>query len=114
MINLSLYDKYSIDEIAKELNISKRVSNGIRKHFGESLSLYDLSQITWRDFYPCKGLGLKSWREFSDAISIVDIPRKAVKIIDKPSLNKIIIEIDISKSFSKVINELSDIIKNSV
>ena len=114
MINLSLYDKYSIDEIAKELNISKRVSNGIRKHFGESLSLYDLSQIKWRDFYPCKCLGLKSWREFSDAISIVDIPRKAVKIIDKPSLNKIIIEIDISKAFSKVINELSDIIKNSV
>ncbi|BBO87036.1 hypothetical protein [Desulfosarcina ovata] len=114
MNNSSLYDKKSIDEVAKILNLSKRLCNGIRKHFGESLSLYDLSQITWRDFYPCKGLGIKSWREFSDAISIIDIPKKAVKILDKPSSNKIIIEIDISKSFSKVIKELSDIMKASV
>jgi hypothetical protein len=114
MIKLSLHDKYSIDEISKELNLSKRLANGIRKHFGEHLSLYDLSKITRSDFYPCKGLGIKSWREFSSAISIVDIPKKAVKIIDKPSSTKIVIEIDISKSFSKVIKELSDIIKNYV
>jgi len=114
MIKLSLHDKYSIDEIAKELNLSKRVSNGIRKYFGEPLSLYDLAQIKWRDFYPCKGLGLKSWREFCDAISLIKIPRKSVRIIDKTSSKKIIVEIDTSESFSKVIKELSDIITEVV
>jgi len=73
-----------------------------------------LAQIKWRDFYPCKGLGLKSWREFCDAISLIQIPKQAVKIIDKPSSKKIIVEIDISESFSKVIKELSDIITETV
>jgi hypothetical protein len=112
MIKLSIYDKYSIDEIAKELNLSKRVSNGIKNHFGESLSLFELSQIRWSDFIMCKGLGLKSWREFSSAISLLGMPEKAVKIIDRPTKDKLIVEIDISKSFSEVISQLSNIIKN--
>jgi len=114
MVQLSLNKKYTIDEIAKELKISKRLSNIIGSHFGNVLSLYDLSKITRRDFYSCKGLGLKSWQEFRKALSIVDIPSKAVKIIEKPSSNKIVVEIDCSKSFSIVINELSDIIKKVV
>ncbi len=103
-----------MDEIANALKLSKKLSNNLRKYFGDSLSLYDLSQIKRADFFPCKGLGFKSWSEFSNAISKVDIPNKAVKVIGKQGPNKIIIEIDISKSFSKVISELSDIIKDSV
>ena len=114
MTKLSLNEKYSIDEIAKELNISKRLSNGMRKHFGDFMSLYELSKITRSDFYSRKGLGLKSWREFSKSISVVDNPQEAVKIIGKPSLNKIVVEIDFTKSFSQVIYELSDMIKKSV
>ena len=86
----------------------------MRKHFGDFMSLYELSKITRSDFYSRKGLGLKSWREFSKAISVVDNPQEAVKIIGKPSLNKIVVEIDFTKSFSQVIYELSDMIKKSV
>lgn len=114
MKKLTLYDKYSIDEIARELNLSKKLSNNLRKCFGESLSLYELSQIKRRDFFPCKGLGQKSWYEFRDAISMVDIPDNSVKIVDQLNQNKIVVEIDISKSFSEVIINLSNIIKKFV
>ena len=76
MAKLSLYDKYSIDEIADEFNLSKKLTNGIRKYFGEPLSLVELAQIKRKDFYPCKGLGLKSWIEFRDAVATIQMPNK--------------------------------------
>jgi len=112
MPKLSFYDKYSIDEIAAEFKFSKKLANGIRKHFGEALSLNDLTQINRRDFYPCKGLGSKSWSEFSNAVSTTQIPNEGVKMIEKSSPMKIIVEIDISKPFASVINQLSEIIKD--
>ena len=114
MKKLTLNDKYSIDEIARELNFSKKLLNNLRKCFGESLSLYELSQLKQRDFFPCKGLGQKSWYEFKNAISMIDIPDKSVKIVDQLNQNKIVVEIDISKPFSEVIINLSYIIKNLV
>jgi len=61
MANLSCYDKYSIDEIASALNLSKKLANGIRKHFGEPFSLIDLEQIKRKDFGSCRVLGSYSY-----------------------------------------------------
>jgi hypothetical protein len=113
MPKLSLYDKYSIDEIAAEFNLSKKLANGMRKHFGEPLSLFDLIQIKMKDFYLCKGFGLKSWNEFRDAVATIHVPNKAVKLIEKSSPTKIIVEIDLSKPFANVIKKLSKIIKDA-
>ena len=112
MVKLSLYDRHSIDEISAEFNFSKKLANNIRKYFGEPLSLFDLTQIKKKDFYPCKGLGLISWREFSDAVSTIQLPNEAVKLIEKSSPTKIRVEIDFSKSFATVIDGLSQIIKD--
>ena len=113
MDKLSLYDKYSIDEIADEFNLPKKLANGIRKYFGEPLSLVELAQINRKDFYPCKGLGLKSWIEFRDAVATIQIPNEGVKLIEKSGPTKIIVEIDFSKPFANVIKKLSDIIKDA-
>lgn len=77
MANLSCYDKYSIDEMASALNLSKKLANSIRKHFGESLSL-----------------------------------NESVKLIEKTSPTKIVVEIDLSRPFSDVINALSELIED--
>ena len=114
MIKLSSHEKYPLSEIAKELKLSKRITNGIRNNFGDPISLFELSQISWSKFASCKGFGRKSWYEFRDAISKLEIPKSAVTLIDKRGSNKIITEIDISEPFEKVIQELSQIIKNTV
>ncbi|MFO7752732.1 MAG: hypothetical protein R6V41_06395 [Desulfobacteraceae bacterium] len=112
MAKLSCYDKYSIDEIASALNLSKKLANGIRKHFGEPLSLIDLKQIKRKDFYQCKGLGIKSWAEFRNAVANIQIPNESVKLIEKTNPTKIVVEIDLSKPFSDVINTLSEVIED--
>jgi|LGVE01.1.fsa_nt_gb transposase-like protein len=114
LAKLSLHQKYYLSEIAKELKLSKRITNGIRNNFGDSVSLHELSQISWGEFVTCRGFGRKSWYEFREAISKVEIPKCAVTLIDKRGLSKIIIEIDISEPFEKVIQELSQIMKSSV
>ena len=111
MKKLSLYKKYSAAEIGEELNLSKRLTNGIRKNFGDQISLYELKQINWSDFRACKGFGLKSWYKFRDAMSQIEDADKAVKVIDKRHHpEKIIVEINISEPFDKVIQDLSQII----
>ena len=62
--------------------------------------------------YPCKGLGMKNWTEFSNAVASIQIPNRAVKLIEKSSPTKIMVEIDTSKPFADVINKLSEIIKD--
>lgn len=113
MAKLSCYDKYSIDEIASALNLSKKLANSIRKHFGEPLSLIDLKQIERKDFYQCKGLGIKSWAEFRTAVANIQIPNESVKLIEKTSPTKIVVEIDLSKPFSDVIDKLSEVIEDT-
>ena len=58
MKKLSLYKKYTTSELGKELNFSKRLTNGIRKNFSDRISLYELKQISWSEFRACKGFGL--------------------------------------------------------
>ena len=111
MMKLSLYKKYTASELGKELNFPKRLTNGIRKNFGDRISLYELKQISWSEFRACKGFGLKSWYKFRDAMSLIEVTDKAVKVIDKQHHpKKIIVEIDISEPFEKVIQDLSQII----
>lgn len=111
MKKLSLYKKYTTAELGKEFNLSKRLTNGIRNNFGDRISLYKLKQINWSEFHACKGFGLKSWYEFRDAMSQIEDTNKAVKVIDKRHHpKKIIVEIDISEPFEKVIQDLSQII----
>jgi hypothetical protein len=62
--------------------------------------------------FPCKGLGMKSWTEFSNAVASIQIPNQAVKLIEKSSPTKIMVEIDTSKPFADVINKLSEIFKD--
>jgi len=114
LIKLSPHEKYPLSEIAKELQLSKRITNGIRNNFGDPISLYELSQISWSNFASCKGFGRKSWYEFREATSKAEIPKSAVTLIDKRGPKKIVTEIDISEPFEKVIQELSQIIKNTV
>ncbi len=113
MEKLSLHEKYSLDEIAKELNLSKRITNGIRKNFEDPISLYELSQISRKEFFACRGFGLYSWYEFREAQSKIEVPKRAVELIDKQNPRRIRIEIDISEPFEKVILELSKIIESN-
>jgi len=43
----------------------------------------------------------------------IEIPKSAVKVIDKGNPKRMIIEIDISEQFEKVIQELSQIFKDT-
>jgi hypothetical protein len=49
MKKLSLYKKYTAAELGKELDFPKRLTNGIRKNFGDRISLYELKQINWSE-----------------------------------------------------------------
>ena len=111
MSKLSIYEKYTIDELSKEIGLSKKVANGIRKHFGEPLSLIELSQITRDEFFSCRGMGLKSWHELKKAMSKTELPEKDIKIIDRPSPDRIVVDIDVSKPFNKIIAGLAEIIE---
>ena len=113
MSKLSIYEKYTIDELSKEIGLSKKVGNGIRKHFGEPLSLIELSQITRDELFSCRGMGLKSWHELKTAMSKIELPEKDVKIIERPSPGRIVVEIDVAKPFSKIIAGLAEIIKGA-
>ncbi len=114
MKKLSQTDKFSVQEIAKELNLSTAVENGIRINFGNHVSINELKQISRHQFMSCKNLGLKRWRELQNALSVFNISERSVSFISRPSANTLIIEIDLSKSFKEVIQDLFKIINNIV
>ena len=45
MQKLSQTDKYSVREIAKELNLTTIVENGIRNNFGDPISIKNLAPL---------------------------------------------------------------------
>ena len=114
MQKLSPNKEYSIDEIAETLNLSTILANEIRKNFGDPISIYELKQINWRKFSACKYLGRKRWYELQEALSAFDFPEKSVKLIQKRGLKNLIVEIDVSKPFEKVIQDLAMIINKIV
>ena len=114
MKKLSQNNKFSVQEIAKELNLSTVVENGIRINFGDPISINELKQISRHQFMSCKNLGLKRWREFQDALSVFYVSERSVSFINRPSANTLIVEIDLSKSFKEVIQDLFKIIDNIV
>jgi len=114
MQKLSPNKKYSFDEIAETLNLSTILANEIRKNFGDPISIQELKQINWSDFVACKYLGRKRWYELQEALSAFDFPESAVKLIRKRELKNLILEIDVSKPFEKVVQDLARIIDNIV
>ncbi len=113
MNKLSLTEPYSVDELADELNLSTKLRNGIRRNFGDPVSINDLKQITQREFLDCKLFGRKSWWEFKGALSEFWIPDHAVLLVNKPSMDSVIVEIDTTKPFCDVIQGLAKIMNKS-
>ena len=114
MYKMSKTEKHSVREIAKELNLSTIVENGIRNNFGDPISINELKQITPSRFLSCKYFGHKRWREFQNALSVFDVSERAVSLINQTSAKTIIVEIDLSKSFKDVVHDLYKIIENCV
>jgi len=112
MKKLSLTKPYSVDELAKKLNLSGKLRNGIRNNFGDPVIISELTQITRREFLNCKLFGWKSWAEFNNALSGFRIPNRAVELVGNLSSTSVIVEIDTSKPFSEVIQGLAEIINN--
>ncbi|MBL7204791.1 MAG: hypothetical protein ISS63_10720 [Desulfobacteraceae bacterium] len=110
MKKLSTNEKYSADELAKELGLSTVIENSIRNNFGDPISIRELKQITSSQFLACKNMGRKRWYELQDALSGFEFPECSVTFIRKQSPKRIIIEVDLSKPFEKVIRDLAVII----
>ncbi len=111
MKKLSLTEPYSVDEIADELNLSSRLRVGIRENLGDPITINDLKQITQREFLHHKGFGRKSWWEFKEALSDFCISNCAVSLINRTSMDSMIVEIDTSRPFAEVIQGLAEIVK---
>ncbi len=107
---MSKKEKYSVREIAKELSLSTIVENGIRNNFGDPISINELKQISLSRFISCKYFGLKRWRELQNALSVFNTSERAVSLINRTSANTLIVEIDLSKPFKEVIQDLLKII----
>ena len=112
MNKLSLTEPYSVDELADELNLSTKLRNGIRRNFGDPVSINDLKQITQREFLDCKWFGRKSWWEFKEALSGFCISNCAVSLVNRTGMNSVIVEIDTSRPFAEVIQGLAKIIND--
>jgi hypothetical protein len=104
---LSHIQKYSVDEIAKALNLTTKLKHGIRQNFGDPISINDLLQIDRTTFLACKNIRWKSWYQFQSAMSAFYVSESAVTLMDKTNFNNIIVKIDISKSFQEVILDLA-------
>ena len=111
---LSQSQKYSVKEIANELGYNTKLENGIRKNFGDPISINELKLITRRDFLSCKNLGWISLRQFEEGLSVYYIFESAVTLINKPNMDTVIVEIDTTKSFKKVIQELAEILHGKI
>jgi hypothetical protein len=91
MHKMSQTEKHSVREIAKELNLSMIVENGIRNNFGDPISINELNQITPSRFLSCKYFGRKRLREFQNALSVFDVSERAVSLINQASAKTIIV-----------------------
>lgn len=96
MSKLLVNTKYSIERIAKELRLSTILANGIRNNFGDPISIYELKQISLREFVACKHFGRKRWYELQEALSAFDFPERSVALVQKRGLKYFVVEIDIS------------------
>jgi hypothetical protein len=114
MQKMSPVQKYSVREIARELNLSTIVENGIRDNFGEPISINELKQISQRRFLSIKNFGYKRWREFQNALAIFDPSDRSVSLINRTGPNTVIVEIDLSKSLKNVIEDLYKIVERFV
>jgi len=112
MKNLSIDEKYGLDELAAELGLSRVLENSLRMNFGDPISIRELKEISPTQFFACRNLGRKRWDQLQDALSVFDFPERSVKFIDKKGLQRIIIEVDLSKSLRDVIRDLSLLIDN--
>lgn len=115
MYKLIPTEKYSVKKIAEVLNFSTMLERGIRENFGDPISINELKQISQSDFLSCRNFGRKRLREFQAAIrELSKNSDRAVTLLNEPSIHTIVIEIDLSKSFKQVIQDLHEIIENVV
>lgn len=115
MYKLNPSKKYSIEIIAKTLNLSFSLENGIRENFGDPISINELKQISQSKFLSCKNFGIKRLREFQNALrKYSSDSERAVKVIGIPNIQTVVVEIDLSRSFRQVIKDLYEIIRNTV
>jgi hypothetical protein len=108
---MSPVEKYSLREIARELNLPTIVEHGIRDNFGDPISINELKQISRHRFLSIKNFGYKRWREFQNALAMFDPSDRSVSLINWGSSNNLVVEIDLSKPFVKVIEDLYKIVK---
>ena len=109
MGKLSTNQKYDVDQLAKELGLSKALRNNLRRNFGDPISILELKQITPKQFFACKNMGRKRWNQLQEALSGFKFPEHSVTFIREQGHKRIIIEVDLSKSFEKVIRDLAAI-----
>jgi hypothetical protein len=84
MQNLSQTKQFSVDELAAELGYSTKLANGIRRNFGDPISINELKLITRGDFLECKNMGWISFRQFEAGLSAYYTSENAVTLIKKP------------------------------
>ena len=114
MQNISQSEQYSVKVIATELGYNTKLENGIRKNFGDPISINELKLITRKEFRSCKNLGWVSLRQFEEGLSGYHILDRAVTLINKPNMDTVIVEINTTKSFIKVIEELAEILHGKI
>jgi len=103
--------KYRVDQISEELNFSSILERGISNHFGDPISIRELSQITKYDFLNVVNFGRKRWNEFQTSLANYVLSENSVAFIGNRGGSIISVDIDVSKPFSRVIKDLSEIIK---
>ena len=113
MKKLSTNEKYNVDELAKELDLPTALRNNIRKNFGDPISIRELKEITPKQFFACKNMGRIRWNQLQKALSGFEFLERSVTFLRKQSPERIIIEVDLSKPFEKVIRDLALIIDNT-
>ena len=98
-------------QISKELNFSTPIERGIKNNFGDPISICELSEISKYDFLSIRHLGHGSWRDFQFSLGKFIISDYSVVLVANRGNNVLNIDIDISKPFSQVIRDLSEIIE---
>jgi len=115
MHKLNPDQKYDIKIIAETLNLSTILAHGIRDNFGNPISINELKKISQNKFLSCKNLGIKRLKEFRNALYKYSSNNdRAVNIIGVPSIQTIVVEINLSKPFRDVIKDLNEVIANYV
>jgi DNA-directed RNA polymerase alpha subunit len=111
MKTLLIDKKYRVSQISEELNLSTLLSRGIRNHFGDPISIRELSQVTKYDFLNVKNFGRKRWNELQTSLTKFNLSEHSVTLIGNRGGNILNVDIDVSKPFSQVIKDLSEIIE---